>query len=260
MSDQPETQTQPTCFAEGLEEIFLRNRPECKNIWIEVLGEIESGSLLGIRGKSGSGKSMFLMQIMARALMGETQMDVLLVDAERTFKIFHFVDQLCSDQFGTSDDTVAHQNQIRNQLEKLHIVFPTESNFDQTIASLDAILSNNPRISIALIDSIGIFFFSECQRIKDGKHSIILKTYLEKFKHLAKKYKVTFVITLPDYIEETFECRNNMTTISLVKFTTGNFLMTLKSKKQMKEFLFTIDSRGIKFLNENQDILSPNLS
>lgn len=93
MADTQQTQ----CRTEGLEDIFQRNRPSLPAEFLGKLSENysrEKSSIICVSGKSASGKSMFAMELMSRALLlpNEESPEVLLVNVDKSFNILKFME------------------------------------------------------------------------------------------------------------------------------------------------------------------------
>lgn len=233
---------------ENLEDIFLRNRPTIKNIWLEIFRtkSIEAKSVVFISGKTASGKSMLLQEIAARTIMIEDQKEitpeVLYIDVAGDFKIKKF-HQICS-KFQSEDDTQY------NYLDKIYVYALGLNNYKTALTRLNYILKSNSRISLILLDSLGFFYYHEASK---SETCLSKEKYLQlefrKFKELSDKYAITFICSLPD-VDLPPSVADDTSSIIVQKLKPDRFSMTLKAKDCGFEAHFAVDANGINFIEE----------
>lgn len=261
--------TEPTFYAEGLNDIFLRDRPSLKNVYRQMFGELEGSEIICVKGRTNSGKSMLLMELMARTVMqeeGERKPEVLFVDIDKQFSIFKFAD-ICM-KFCLKEETQQDRdhitrlpNHIKSQLEKLHVVSNCNihnMNINNISPLLNTCLKENKNISLVVIDSLGSYYYSDLStslRTKEGplKKDYYLLSYMKKFKILAEKYQVSFVYSKPSFMEFAGAYKDQITThvVSLFQKNTNMYEMQVKTGESSTEMLYTIDSFGMEIISEN---------
>jgi hypothetical protein len=247
---------EPLFQAESLNDIFLRDRPVIKNIFPQVFGELDAKSILSITGPSAAGKSMFLMELMARTLCSTktNEAEILFFNVDMHFNIFKFA-EICSKFQGketeeTRDDDT---DQLRQQLDRLHVIpKPQYLNIDGLITEIFSRLAGNRKISLIAFDSIGPLYYTvaHAKLLKEqtiNKESF-MASYLKRLKVLADKYDVTIAFSTPIYIKT----RNALAThrISLLQSSSNVYLMHVKKGEETKELFYTIKDTGIEILKE----------
>lgn len=218
-------------------------------------------SICRVSGASASGKSMFLMDLMARAIMtGEdNKSEVLIMDAQQSFNILKFSEICC--QYMDSGDTSDGQNDhefMMQQLNRLNILQCQLDNFDKAMIQLAKTLEGNTRIALVVVDSLGLFYYprghaAQKEEISLTKESYI-NSYLRKFKAMVKKFKVSFVYcsTVPDFDLQTDAITTHF--IELEKINKDLFKMKLKAKggKEAKVF-YNVNFYGIKYIEGEEE-------
>lgn len=229
--------TQPEYQKETLRAIFLRNRTLTTDIWPEVFGKLKQQSLISL---SGSGKTVFISELIARALM--LGIEVLLLDVDQHFRMFKLIDVLLK---YTSED------QIQFRLERLKILTCNETNFNSIIEKLPQILEIEKQISLVVIDSIGLFYYAQIHLVPNGKttsKATFIKSYLQKLSILSSRINVT-VIYSHNPVYTTPGCMNGISVLSeltthsieLQKNQNESFSMVITSKAHDKTHSFKID-------------------
>lgn len=241
--------TQPI---ERLDEIYHRIRPSTASLWPEVFGTLKNGDLIAVSGKSGAGKSLLMLELGARAMM-QNECEVLFIDAELNFNVFKLC-EICTKFIDEINTTNGH-NLIEQQLEKLHI-FRSKESIELDEAKIAQKLADNTKISLVLLDSFGTFYYKHASSAENNEpitKDSYLKSYLEKFKRLAKKFEVTFVYTKPDYFDSNYDLRTlgaGLThAITLEKMSKDIYSVKIQTKSMLKELHFTIDFYGFRLVD-----------
>jgi energy-coupling factor transporter ATP-binding protein EcfA2 len=227
--------TQPAYQAETLYELSLRNRPSTANIWPEVFGNLKQRSIVSVTGSSGSGKSMFVMEMIARALLIE-DMEILFLDVDKHFSIFKLVEILLK---------YTDEENARNCLKKLKMFTCYEDDFEETFSKLPQILESKvyQKVSMILIDSLGLYYYVHSETNDEDKNEskeAFIARYLQNIKNITQKYNLTAIYTTPGFMRSSSLPDLATLTISLVKHE-DSFSMTTKDKS----INFTISSSGL---------------
>lgn len=237
--------TQPAYQAETLLEVSLRNRTSTADLWPEVFGSLRQRSVISVAGSSGSGKSMFVMEAIAKALVIEN-LEVLVLDADRHFNIFILSSILLK---------YTDEDNIKSCLKKLKIFTCNEMDFDNIFSKLPLTLqdSKHQKVSLIVIDSLGLFYYA---RGTDSDEKIVSKeayitSYLHSLKSLTQRYNVTAIYTTLGCMRFPPSGLQELSTlvVNLVQHDEGSFSMTTKDKAVN----FTIDASGIKLIESQSD-------
>lgn len=251
--------TEPEFQAEGLNDIFLRDRPSLENLFPEVFGCSVKKAIISVSGFPCSGKSMFLMELISRLLMQKNKNnkrhpEVLLLDIDQQFDIFKF-SEICMKFRAPEQETEEDREFVRLQLEKLHVLTNCGSlNMNFLINQLTSILKENNEISLIIFDSLGSFYYSNIAAALDKEQSLkketFMTTHLNKFKLLADKYGVSFAYAKPIFMETGRRERLATHHISLMQKTSNLFLMRVWTSDNLTDMLYTINYRGIEIVRE----------
>jgi predicted ATP-dependent serine protease len=235
--------TQPAYQTETLSEIYLRNRPSTADLWPEVFGNLKQSSLVSVSGANGSGKSIFMMEVIAKALMKDN-LEVLLLDVDKHFNMFKLIEILLK---------YMDEDQVQCRLGRLKILTCYETNFHAIITKLPQILEgeNSEKVSLVLIDSLGLFYYTQAKMESSGKNlskNAFITSYLQHLKNLGPKFNVTVMYTTPGFMSGNSNIADLTThNVELMKLQSGSFSMTITSKNHDKIHNFKIDNQGIKF-------------
>lgn len=249
-------ESEDPCRIQGLHDIFLRIRP-CLDKLLPVFEEIDERSIVGISGKSGSGKSMLIMEIIAHILMREDSIEVLLLDTERHFKIFKFI-EICMklikpSNIDNSNDSLIIRHQIEGQLTKLHIIKTYEADY----STLTAMLEQNQKISLVVVDSLETCYYTTAYAALEADKSLskeyFMFSHLKKLSKLVEKFEITLVYAKPECKHDDRRFRENTTHLCTLKKDTETFTMKVHTNNQDKQFMYSINSDGIKLSASNAD-------
>lgn len=164
----------------------LINRPSIYQL-DEVLfpGGLEPGHVVELSGEEGTGKSQYLLHLLATAVLpaavsgveiGGLDAEVLFIDTKYTFNILHLVALLeqrlsaalnMSDDFGTakksttddaeSEDVV--ESAVRKCLTRFFLVrCSSSSQLAITLCSLESVLAAKPSIRLVMLDDVSAFY------------------------------------------------------------------------------------------------------
>lgn len=251
--------TEPEFYAEGLNDIILRNRPMISNIWPKVFSELNQSSLVSVQG-SRTSIGAYMMELIARILIRNDESKVLFVNIEQHFNIWKLTEICMQIMQQQNDDREQNKVFIELQLKKLYILDCDEKDFAKIGDKMGKILTDLTDISLVLIDSLGTFYYSEAsKRAESGRplympgKDTYLALYLKEFKILAKKYETTFVCAIPEYMNGSTEHQDKFTT-HVITITEENdsfvksFVMKIKHKNLETKLLYTIEWFGLNFL------------
>ncbi|CRL02683.1 CLUMA_CG015909, isoform A [Clunio marinus] len=241
-------------FAEDLSDIFLRVRPELKNVFPQAFQPVEAGSIIEISGYSGSGKSCFTLDLIASTLISNLEANnpkVLLIDTDKSLNIIKLC-EICNDKLTTESGS---PTDLRDHIERLQIMTCDRLNFSSIFSKLEAILTDDPQISLIILDNLGVFYYFQSSMNLEETSTVTKKenyiaSYLKKFNLLCEKFKVTFVYVKPHYIMNHREIRENFTThsVTLEKIDGETFSMDIRQKEEFKgKYFYSVASNGLKF-------------
>lgn len=226
-----------TSRKETLQDIWLRTRPNIGKL-LPVFAQLDERSIVGISGRSGSGKSMLLMEIMAHILLRDERIEILLIDTERHFRLFKLI-EIC-------DKLSGDHSLIKCQLEKLHII----KTFHHL--SVTALLEQNRNISMVVWDSLESYYNTKAYAALEAGGSLskeyYMFTHLLKLSNLVKKFDVIVVYAKPESQNDHHSFRDNIST-HFIELEKGkdSFSMKLRTNKGEEQRFYSIHQDGIKF-------------
>lgn len=154
------------------------------------------------------------------------------------------------------DNPEHEQNVIKQSLERLHILNCSEHAFD-VVNRIEHALAANKKISIVLIDSLGLDYYREAFR-KDHDESINIRkeTYLssciKNLRKISRKYAVSIAYTKPNFLRGNLNSKDNISShrIDLQRLSEVVYVMLIKSKGNSRKVWYTIDFYGLKIVEE----------
>jgi len=148
-------------------------------------GGLEPGHIVELNGDEGTGKSQYLLHLLATALLpttvsgfdiGGLNADVLFIDTKSTFNVLRFVallEQRLSAALNKSDNSCSPKKSILADAEVEDLVesavrqcltrfffvcCTTSSQLAVTLCSLESVLAAKPNIRLVLLDDISAFY------------------------------------------------------------------------------------------------------
>ena len=247
--------TEPLFQAECLNDIFMRHRPPIKNLFPQIFGEFEAKSIVSVTGPSASGKSMFLLELMAQTITSDNsqEIEILLFDIDHQFNIFKFID-VCKKFRGAESEGEDENDYIHKLINRVHVT--TIKNQFTTAFQMSELafkLKENKKISLILFDSLGSFYYEDARKKLAGRAPTskdgLMLSYLTRLKVMADRFGVSFVYSKPIFMETK---RDEITThqISLAKKSLKMFILQTTRHGETKKLLFTINETGIDILRE----------
>lgn len=246
--------TEPPFRVEGLSDILRRRRPNIDDVWPEVFGKLKQGSVVSVTGR---GKSLMVMEVIARILIRKDNSRVLLVDVEQHFNIMKLVEISINLLQQQRDDRDFNQSLIEAQLSRLAILTCYEEDFVMIAPKIEKILGHDETISLVLVDSLGFFYYAaSCDALENGRFlnkGTYLASFLKEFKNLAKKYETTIVSTIPEFMSENSKHLEKFTThLITLKRKLDSISFTVKHKDSTEdEMYFKIKWYGFQLLQLN---------
>lgn len=156
------------------------------------------------------------------------------------------------------DNPDYEHNVVRQSLSRLHILTCNGFLLDEIIKGVERAITENQKIALVLIDSLGMDFFSEALSSEQMEMRILSKdAYISKYHEqlckLIRKFNVTVVYTKPQYMQghaiprtdKIFGHRINLRKLNEVVYT-----MTINSNEKEKQLWYKIDFYGIKIVEE----------
>ncbi|XP_053674679.1 uncharacterized protein LOC128724985 [Anopheles nili] len=171
---------------------------------------LRSGELVEISGDSNSGKSLLLLELIARAILpincGGLERGALLIDCENSFNRSvllnimekHMLNNAEPALVGTLADLRQKKTLQQESLTRLHLItcYSLEQ-FDLTLLSLPQLFHNHKDIAFVLIDSIATFYWNKCTPTKLVRQDSYLRGHCATLNKLAKTCKKIFLFTKP---------------------------------------------------------------
>jgi hypothetical protein len=247
------------CEVENLNDKFLCYRPPINDIFPEVFGNLDAKSIVSVFRKSQSGKSMFLMELVARAvtMVEDKNAEVLVLDIDGHFDVFKVLEMCMKYRPDLKEENA--DEVIKKMLSRVHTVDDEEiHNIDHVFYHLSQILTDYKNVSLVVIDSIGSnYYLTASNHLQDDKVSNInkdlyMKSYLEKLKVFVERFGVSFVFSKPIYM--TSEKKDAISThqVTLEKKNLKLYwLILIKAEGGLaKKVGFNIEEDGIKILEE----------
>lgn len=246
-------QTQPQCQMETLEDIFTSNRPKIDFVWSDFFVNLADNCVVEVSGSSGSGKSVLMMEMAAKVIMSNGtshRPEVLYIDADKSFSIFVFT-QICMKYLEGAD---YDSDRFQQDIDRLHVLTCYDKSFDADIKKLNFYLANNILISLIVVDSLGLFYFSQAQSPDSEftNKSSYVAYYVKIFDQLRKKFKVSIVYSIMPNLKN-YRARIATHLIAMEKTRGRDFIMSTNTKNSVKNLRFAIDASGIKLFESDSE-------
>lgn len=227
-----------------------------------------------ITGKLSSGKTLLLMQLVAKCLLPPVydgiqieglDVAVLLINTDHHFRVSKLVHLMhcivakaCRSQEILCSGSAIRELLIVPCLKNLTVVNCYDnSQFKVTLATLDDILMNNPQIGLLAIDSISSFYWQE----RDIGGVWLINQYLKNVLKILQKnifrYNIVLIYTRPDNfgskVNDTIALAEQATIekinyrIDLANGSCG----AIGNAKENANVRFKVCSNGIKWISES---------
>lgn len=245
-------------------------RPSLESLFTNVFEGLQPKSIIEVAGESKTGKTSFVMDLIAQAIMPEElngcNADVLFLKPESKFSIWKLLEmtwkhckdlQLFSQNHSQDSSSQSNLNFVRQQLAKLHILeCRTKTSFNVNINNIERILRANRQISLIVLDSIGLFYYEKVAEINDSgkflsKDSYV-HSYLEKFKEITSKFNVSIVYTRSGFMSGRSDYRETIPTHRIVLESLNKVMYTMKTISDNKSWnlhYYSINNDGLTFLD-----------
>ena len=267
--------TAPFCEMENILQLLNRNqkpRPPIDNLFPELFNEFNNSDTVEIVGDSNSGKSFFIIELIARIILpiehGGKDASVILINTDHKFSITKLV-EIMHKFINFNKETTANLNEslenseaidvIKSSLVKLNIIkCYNESQLENSIVQLDGLLGSNSNIVMILIDSISTFYYTKAQEMAKFKMTIsmdgYLKNYYLKLKKYVDEFNVSIVYTRPShFVSKRQHFNENIThkietTVNFIAEGQRLFKLNIRSKSRNQELNYIIDHYGIQII------------
>lgn len=204
-------------------------RPSIENILPEIIHKGPySSEIIEIYGDSNVGKSILLMEFIGQAIIpidyGGKGASVIIIDLTANFQLSIFPAILekhilhhkmttatSADTEDIHTDSGNIEQVIEMALKHLHIYhcFSTRE-LDQTLMSIDYLLSCEQNISLLAVESLGTFYWNDVSAKNPVRMETYLKNLLKNARKLVDKHRITFVYTRPAFLQSTANEPDNL--------------------------------------------------
>jgi len=178
----------------------LMNRPVVYQLDAVLFpGGLEPGHIVELDGKEGTGKSQYLLHLLATAILpttvsgvdiGGLNAEVLFIDTKYTFNMLRFVallEQRLSAAVNKSDDTcfpkkyVLVDGEAEDPVESavkqclnrfFYVCCNSSSQLAVTLCSLESVLAAKPNIQLVLLDDISAFYHMDVFTNTESQFSV----------------------------------------------------------------------------------------
>uniref|UniRef100_A0A182N7M9 RecA family profile 1 domain-containing protein n=1 Tax=Anopheles dirus TaxID=7168 RepID=A0A182N7M9_9DIPT len=173
-------------------------------------GGLRSGELVEIVGESNSGKSLLLLELIARAILpancGGLGLAVVLLDCENSYHgpfllsvmEKHILNQAEPTVASTLADPQRLQAIQRAALERLHLItcYSLEQ-FDFSLLALPSLFVKHPDVTFVLIDSIATFYWTKCTPANLIRQETYHGAHCKTLRKVAREWGKPVLFTKP---------------------------------------------------------------
>uniref|UniRef100_A0A182JB64 AAA+ ATPase domain-containing protein n=1 Tax=Anopheles atroparvus TaxID=41427 RepID=A0A182JB64_ANOAO len=187
------------------------NSIPCLDASIFPDGGPKAGELVQIHGESGSGKSLLLLELIARIILpgncGGHETGAVFIDCENSFNRVLLLSVMEKYILNLANPAVAGTltpQQIviiqRTALRRLLLVrcYSLEQ-FEFTLLALPEHFIKNNALSYVLIDSLATFYWNKCTEQNLVRMDTFLRAQCKTLRKLAEKWKKVVIFTKPSY-------------------------------------------------------------
>lgn len=252
--------------AQLVARISSENRPTLENLCSDLFPDNgpPPGRIIEITGESGTGKSHFLMEIMARAILpteyGGRGAHVIFFDLDCKFWIIRFLHIL--EKIACASNPDSDEKKTKEVIEKcLNGLFIfncfSPGEYEEALHEMEELLTSDSSIALVTVGTIGAFYWVECTEEKPIKMTTYYKKALQRYRKVSNDYKVVVAFTRPDIFAPdvgkvpTTDADSPDYRIRLISHCTEEargFEAETDARGQSYRTLFNIDNFGIKFL------------
>ncbi|KAL9913926.1 DNA repair protein XRCC2 [Glossina fuscipes] len=176
------------------------------NFWPELFLDdgLQSKSLVEISGANGSGKSVVLFQIMARAVLSDWPQDscceIIFIDLTHKFDVINFVNNhLKRTLTRTHETTLTPEDEskiIQKCLESITLLnCYSLSQFEIAFTELENLIWNNSNIGLLAIDGLDRFYWEDCHQHLQ-RMSTYYKKWVSKLQQLCEDHNLSCCFTV----------------------------------------------------------------
>jgi hypothetical protein len=192
------------------------------------------------------------MEMMARVLAATDDAEVMLLDISRQFNILKFVDIVRK----FLPPEIQEEEFVQAILQRVHIESNDQSLNIDFIPQIASHLTENKKISLVVLDSLGIFYYSAASNALSEVRTInkesYMKSYLKRLKVIADKFEVTILFSKPIYMRTENKDPISTYQIFLSQVSPEVFSLAITKGEETKEVYYKIKESGVDFLKESQ--------
>lgn len=221
-------------------------------------------NMIEITGESNVGKSLFLMEIIAKTILpsdfGGRDAKVIFLDTDNDFDMIRFLQIIDRhlDEYKSVSSDMSHIERISKVKEESlkNLIFQkcfSAEDLDFSLRSLNELCTANPKLILLIVESISAFYFSECTEVRLIRMETYHKKLYDKFLTICQNHKLVCIYVRPSY----FASKKNLKIhfkIELIKREDNQnyniFIANLTDDNtQTVTKYYTINNLGLKWLD-----------
>lgn len=183
---------------------FAAQRPTLNNIWNEVFlpNGPQEKSLIEISGAPGTGKSLLLYELMARATLstfyGGKHAQIIFIDLSHKFDLNVFIDIVQNTM--NRHFMVSSQRPLVDSLKWpcesiINVPCYSADQFEIAFEDIEELLWDNKRVSMIAIDALDTFYWDECNH-QVQRMNTHYKKLIQRLKPICQEHNICCAYTV----------------------------------------------------------------